>query len=380
MIVQSKLVVLAFSLTILQVTSNQAATFMPLGSLPGGNDFSQGHGISPDGSTVVGLSTSALGTDQNTVAFRWDKINGMQNLGSLSPSNVNSRSLASSLSGDVIVGHSRSPQGNEAFIWTETNGLQGLGDLSSAPFHSSANGISGDGSIVVGGSISSQEAFEWRSSTGMQGLGFLPGGSTSIAAAISFDGQVIVGSANQNGGFGQAVMWDADRNPITLGDLPGGSNEGNAIDVSNDGSVIVGWVQSSNGVEAFRWDDQNGMIGLGTLGSHSFASAVSGDGTVIVGSSLPSGGNDVFIWNETDGMQSLTEILTNAGNDLSGWELVDANGISDDGTRISGYGINPLGKNEAWLIDLSTNVIPEPTTLFLTLVALISFSSNRFVG
>jgi probable HAF family extracellular repeat protein len=47
-----------------------------------------------------------------------------------------------------------------------------------------------------------------------------------------------------------------------LGYLPGGKYlYSSPLDVSADGSVIVGESQSANGMEAFRWTAAAGMVG-----------------------------------------------------------------------------------------------------------------------
>ena len=50
-----------------------------LGDLPGGTFISPAHGVSSDGSVVVGFSNSALGQE----AFRWTSGGGMVGLGDL---------------------------------------------------------------------------------------------------------------------------------------------------------------------------------------------------------------------------------------------------------------------------------------------------------
>ena len=55
------------------------------------------------------------------------------------------------------------------------------------------------------------------------GLGTLPGHNYSLAADISADGVVVVGSSGiVNTAVGEAFRWSAVEGMIGLGDLPGG--------------------------------------------------------------------------------------------------------------------------------------------------------------
>jgi hypothetical protein len=68
-------------------------------------------------------------------------------------------------------------------------------------------------------------------------------------------------------------------------------------------------------------------------------------------------------------MRSLDSVLvTEYGGDLNGWKLSVAEGISADGRTIAGYGINPAGQNDSWIV-----TIPEPVfgcpTVIVTVVA-----------
>jgi hypothetical protein len=66
-------------------------------------------------------------------------------------------------------------------------------------------------------------------------------------------------------------------------------------------------------------------------------------------------------------MQNLKDVLVNDfGLDLTGWQLIDATGISDDGLSIVGYGQNPSGNGEAWIarLDPASPSIPEPSSVF----------------
>ena len=101
---------------------------------------------------------------------------------------------------------------------------------------------------------------------------------------------------------------------VGLGDLPGGPVSSQAYDASQDGSVIVG------------------------RGRTAFA-----------------GGHEAFIWDAAHGMRSLQEFLAaDLGLDLTGWHLVEARGISDDGLTIVGWGLNPAFQVEAWLVIIPT--------------------------
>ena len=213
---------------------------------------------------------------------------------------------------------------------------------------SGANGISSDGSVVVGwisqdapfGGVTPIEAFKWTASEGTIGLGFLdPAHPASNALAISFDGNVVVGNSNVGSAF-------------------------------------------NSHPEAFCWTQQEGMVGLGTLNpalnSSTTAWAVSGDGSIIVGednSPWPRiSKSEAFIWDDFHGMRNLQEVLENDyGLDLSSWTLQAARGISFDGTKIIGYGINPSGHTEAWLVN-----IPEPSTVSLLSLGLVLFGRKKY--
>jgi hypothetical protein len=46
------------------------------------------------------------------------------------------------------------------------------------------------------------------------------------------------------------------------------------------------------------------------------------------------------------------------GEDLAGWRLTDAAGISDDGLTIAGNGVNPQGNDEGWVVKLAPFSLP----------------------
>ena len=76
----------------------------------------------------------------------------LDNLGHLNAGGKNSKALAVSMDGSIVVGVDNFMSSSEAFIWTQADGLLlGLGDLlDNGSVVSSALGVSADGSIVVG--------------------------------------------------------------------------------------------------------------------------------------------------------------------------------------------------------------------------------------
>jgi probable HAF family extracellular repeat protein len=335
--------------------SSQAAFFQGLGHLPGGNFPSVAWSVSADGLVVVRECVSESGYE----AFRWTSDSGMVGLGYV-PGSSDSYAYDLSSAGSVIVGYNTMATGFEAFRWTSIGGMLGLGHLPGGYFPSVARGVSADGLVVVGYSgysttESGFEAFRWTSVDGMVGLGDLPGGNfNSQALAVSYNGSVVVGHGRSASGR-EAFRWTTGGGMVGLGDLPGGNFYSVAYGVSADGSVVVGRGFSSSGTEAFRWTSNDGMVGLGHLpggGLFSIANGVSADGSVVVGYSDSATGDEPFIWDSTNGMQSLRDVLTSYGIDLTGWSLFSANDISDDGKTIVGYGFNPDGNREAWIANL----------------------------
>ncbi|NUQ46566.1 MAG: PEP-CTERM sorting domain-containing protein [Phycisphaerae bacterium] len=306
------------------------------GDLPGGQSGSNALGVSADGSVVVGRGHStASGLGLLTEAFRWTSATGMVGLGDIPGGNFNSEAYAAPGSGATVVGvGSRTTSSlTEAFRWTPAGGMVGLGSMPGGSNYSAAFDASADGNLVVGFSSNGQfsQAATWSLATGWLGLGVLPGHGSSRARAVSSDGQVIVGWSTGSGEI-QAFRWTLTTGMLAQGDLPGGETASFAFDLSDDGSVIVGFGVSDSGGEATIWDPMNGMRSLRTV------------------------------------------LSTEYGLNVNGWSLTQAYGISGDGRVITGYGVNPSGQTEAWVA-----VIPEPNTLILLILGVAGFqySCNR---
>ena len=344
----------------------EAPRLQGLGDLPGETFDSVGYGLSGSGRVAVAAGTGVNGVE----AFRWVEGSGVRGIGGAHtiPMDVNT-------DGSVVVGWGHGPPNGAVapFRWEQSTGVEYLGGNLPGVSGGQAYGVSQDGSVVVGyantGTLT-MEAFRWTRAEGMVLMGDLPGGaprnfsygSSANKVVVTRDGPVIVGGGWSDNGV-ESFRWTPAGGMVPLGDLPGGTFGSSALDVTPDGRVVVGFGHSAAGVEAYRWTQETGMVGLGDVPGGAFesiANDVSADGSVVVGRSGSDRGNDAFIWDEVHGMRSLRDALTAAGVDVGGWRLGEAWGVSDDGTRISGYGLNPRGQNEAFLA-----VLPEPGGLAL---------------
>jgi uncharacterized membrane protein len=143
-----------------------------------------------------------------------------------------------------------------------------------------------------------------------------------------------------------------------------------ALGISADGTVIVGTSLQSFADVAVRWSLGVPSL-LETLPGDLTSAAVdaSGDGAVVVGYSADSQGfRRAFIGDAVNGMRDLWDVLVQEGNDLSGWTLTEATGVSDDGRAIVGFGDNPDALERGWVATLGNPevpLLPWPFTLLL---------------
>lgn len=170
-------------------------------------------------------------------------------------------------------------------------------------------------------------------------IGDLSGGTyTSESRDVNSDGTVIVGFSNSTLG-NEAFIWTEDNRMIGLGDLAGGIFFSSARTVNADGLIVAGISHSALGYQAFRWTSGTGLVGIGDLAGGSFysdAKAINDDGSVIVGDSISGFGLEAFIWTSETGMIGL--------GDLSGGIFQSqARAINSDGSVIVGHGTSASG-------------------------------------
>ena len=343
-----------------------------LGGLDSNNVLSLSQATNTDGSVVVGLSLNAQG---GVEAFRWTQAGGMIGLGSLDTTNVNSNATHVSHDGNVVAGVSMNSFGtSEAFRWTPSGGMVGLGGLNNGYIASNVTWMKNDGNIIVGTSANvygELEAYRWSEATGMVGLGGLDhiGLIGSKPTLVRDDGNVIVGSSYNVSGVEEAFRWTEATGIIGLGGL-NSRNESSATAMNTDGSVIVGGSQldAVNEYEAFRWTQDSGMVSLGTLGSPgdsvlvSAALAVDGTGNKVVGYSYAANVMNAFYWTEASGMRALSDVLAEAGVDMTDWFLNNAYAISKDGKLIYGTGTHGAD-NVVYMANMATGGVTTPEDL-----------------
>jgi probable HAF family extracellular repeat protein len=158
---------------------------------------------------------------------------------------------------------------------------------------------------------------------------------------------------------------------LPLGDLPGGEFSSTAVDVSADGSVVVGWsaVRESTstsielgGVDAFdvfRWTSDGGMATLGVSFGPGFiyfgSTAVSADGAVVVGCCAAEGS---FQWSESDGMVTHFDGLP---NDVSADGFVVVGRLGGEAVRwtagggMAGLGVLPTANSYSEALGVSAD-------------------------
>jgi len=344
--------------TLVFAASLASADFLDLGELPGGDFFvSQALSVSGDGRVVVGSGSTVSGASEeggpivHEQAIRWE-AGILVGINSLGTSYRRTIALGVSYDGSVVTGIMDDPSDFRGFIWDEA-GVAPLGDLPGGPTGSKGDAVSDDGTAIAGTGYDAvnERAIRWDAGV-ITNLGIGSGWSTAIG--ISGDGATLVGYDEFEG----AVRWDGtEMTPLAK---PPGDFRTRAYGISSDGSTIVGSSLQSAGETAIRW--VNGapeLLGVLAGSETSVALDASGDGSIVVGYcaslNLP---KRAFIWDSENGMRDLQEVLIDRGEDLTGWELREAAGISDDGLVIVGTGINPESRPRGWV---TAPVLPTPT-------------------
>ena len=225
---------------------------------------------------------------------------------------------------------------------------------------SNANAVSSDGSIVVGDADDGNglRAIVWSGSNWATktNLGTLRADNSgwSHANAVSSDGSLVVGYALYDSFQNHATVWSGSNwaTKTDLGTLKGDNSGGSgAHAVSSDGTVVVGQaIDDNNEIRATVWSGSGWGVktDLGTLKtdntSGSSARAVSSDGSVIVGEAVNDNDEQrATVWSGS-GWTTKTDLGTlitgNSGESFA-W------GINSDGSVVVGQSGNDNGEQHA---------------------------------
>ncbi len=335
-------------------------------------------GMSADGRVVVGSSPI---TNNRAAAFVWTASGGMVDLGTLPGGNA-AYATGVNADGTVIVGTSNAPGASFAVSWVN-GAISNLGSLGGT--YGIAQDVSANGSVIVGYSYIAGDAyahaFRWVNGT-MTDLGTI-GGGNSYAQKVSADGSTVIGQSDSIG-----FRWNGGTMIPLL--LPGGSSSEVAA-LTPDGSTVIGSSDDGNGnFHAYRW--KNGAVTDLTpteTSPYVFAKGVSNNGEVVVGysgigASLVN--TRAWRWTAATGNVALNTLLANAGVNMTGINLRQANAISGDGQYIVGMGVFG-GASQAYLLryddgagrynDGAGAIIAGVTTLDAQQQSVTSLSNQR---
>lgn len=348
--------------------------FHPLGDLPGGTFSSRATGVASDGSAIVGRSND--GSESGVIWFRqpdgtWSAPMPLPRLAG--GSSAEGRAVI--FNGIVAFGDANTSAGfRQPVIWTITPGTP-AGPPAPIPYPATG-GYSGvvyacaaDGGVACGEYVEAQvglppplpitRAFRWTFSMGMVNLGTIPGvtagpGHMTIARACSHDGTVIVGNAHDNAFTNRPWRWTGTDGMV---DISAGQWPGIARGVSPDGNTVVGSFTDFGLSKPFRWTAAGGREDLQIPLFYDSGGAfdATDDGRACGLVLLSGSGKTAVLWDSAGQAQLVSTALINAGVSMPAWQLQSATAMSDDGTVIVGFGLNPDGQQEAWVA-----VLPAP--------------------
>jgi len=221
----------------------------------------------------------------------------------------------------------------QSFIWTEAGGKVPIGT------GTEVYGISNDGTVagrfldpntITNGNPTWVAAYysggQWYKVGGIPGIPPLDEYSYTHAYSINAGGTVMTGMVWRPNYRVEPCYWNIPDTSIQLlGQINGQS--GRADDVSDDGSMIVGWSADSSGSpdrEPYYWDPLPHFMGtLDSTWDGGECNGISPDGNILVGNSSAF----AFQYTKTTGMKSITDPTLGYWN---GW----SSDVSNNGTAV----------------------------------------------
>lgn len=293
--------------------------------------------------------------------------------------------------GDTVV-FNRCAQGadggctSELILWTPLGGATKLGDAWGFA-------VSADGTTILadaGDATGVPEPVIWRHGTfvdlNLEGQGSFLNSSLGgpYADLLSADGNVVAAMVETSIDVTQTVLWTSINGVTPLGDLPGGPEFSEPEAINGDGSVVVGYGNTTGGQEPFLWTAGGGMVNLGALTevAQTVALATSSDGTAVVGTSATDSGTAIFRWTAAGGMVGLALHFDNVP-DPSLYQFLWTPPLltSSDGQIVAGTATNPTNPQlpDAFRWTAATDVVAL-TPADASIVRAASSDGSRILG
>ena len=317
-------------------------TVTDLGVLPG-DSSSNALGINASGEVVgscYNLNTGYL----HAFLYSNGTMTDLRTLGGTS-----SEASGINASGEVV-GWSSTTSSHLGHAFLYTNGtMTDLGTLSGGSW-SSADAINSQGQVVGDAYTSSgaEHAFLYSNGT-MTDLGTLPGYSYSWATGINSSGQVVGWAYNMTSpstiSAGQAFLYS--NGTMTVLGTSGIQCEATGI---NDSGQVVGWAEHTGGYcHAFLYSNGT-MTDLGVIAPdlNSYATAINASGQVVT--AVDPANLDMPL--STQPFLYRNGTITDLNSLIPGWSLKQGDGATaiNDAGQIVGYGANPTGQTDAFLL------------------------------
>jgi len=233
-------------------------------------------------------------------------------------------------------------------------------------------GVSGDGLSVVG-NVTGWGPVIWFGTNSWACTNAFPLSSyfgTAEALAVSGDGSVAVGwnqfcSGSCTDPYQPAQWINGSISALPLlhtsgVNIPGGavSDSGQAWGVSSDGLSIVG--HATTGLaQGFALQAEAVLWQHGTAQALGMLSGTFSSGALGVANSgsrvVGNSDNRAFLWTPTDGMRYLGDVLGALGIVTNGWQFIEADAITPDGRFIVGQGYPGV-----FLVDLGATQTAPP--------------------
>jgi uncharacterized membrane protein len=200
----------------------------------------------------------------------------------------------------------------EGIVWTEATGTIGLGGLPGATAStfsplSDPRAVTADGSVVVGDARNSERRyapFRWTRAGGMEALA-----EEGSAVAVSADGSVVVGVRSLPA---KAVFrWTRALGAVTIVEPLEGDDDLRVLAVSPDGATVLG--ESSRRdttARLFLWEEGAGTRAIENLPGQAFcqvelATFSQSHGFIAAGACHSEAGYEPFLWTGQDELVAL---------------------------------------------------------------------------